>query len=137
MLSRGIDLTHNPEFTTCEFYWAYADYEDVLKMTEDMISSLVKSVTGSYVTSFTTQTGEKYEVNWEAPWRRIDMIPGLEEACGEKFPPGDQLHTKETNEFLKRSVFAEAYISRHRSLAANIGWCIGCLRRPRSSARRQ
>ena len=30
------------------------------------------------------------------------MIPGLEEACGEKFPPGDQLHTSETNDFLKR-----------------------------------
>jgi len=100
--NEGIDLTHNPEFTTCEFYWAYADYEDVLKLTEDMISSLVKEVTGSYETKFTTQTGETYNVNWQAPWRRIDMIPALEEACGEKFPPGDQLHTKETNEFLKR-----------------------------------
>ena len=78
------------------------DYEDVLKLTEDMISSLVKEVTGSYETKFTTQTGETYNVNWQAPWRRIDMIPALEEACGEKFPPGDQLHTKETNEFLKR-----------------------------------
>lgn len=89
---------------TGSFGWltTYTDYEDVLKLTEDMISSLVKEVTGSYVTKFTTQTGETYTVNWEAPWRRIDMIPALEEACGEEFPPGDQLHTKETNEFLKR-----------------------------------
>ncbi|KIW08897.1 lysine-tRNA ligase [Verruconis gallopava] len=100
--NEGIDLTHNPEFTTCEFYWAYADYEDVLKLTEDMISSLVKEVTGGYITEFTTQGGEKYTVNWEAPWRRVDMIPALEEACGEKFPPGDQLHTEETNAFLRR-----------------------------------
>lgn len=100
--NEGIDLTHNPEFTTCEFYWAYADYEDVLQLTEDMISSLVKEVTGSYETTFHTQSGETYNVNWKAPWKRIDMIPALEEACGEKFPPGDELHTKETNEFLKR-----------------------------------
>ena len=36
------------------------------------------------------------------PWRRVEMIPELEKATGEKFPPGDQLHTEETNEFLKK-----------------------------------
>ncbi|RQM05078.1 hypothetical protein DH86_00003665 [Scytalidium sp. 3C] len=41
------------------------------------------------------------EVNWKAPWRRVEMIPALEEACGVKFPPGEELHTQETNNFLK------------------------------------
>ena len=36
--NEGIDLTHNPELTTCEFYMAYADYHDLLEMTEQMIS---------------------------------------------------------------------------------------------------
>ncbi|KAJ9293923.1 hypothetical protein DTO271G3_7299 [Paecilomyces variotii] len=100
--NEGIDLTHNPEFTTCEFYWAYADVYDVMNLTEELVSGLVKHITGGYETTFHTQSGEVYNVNWKAPWRRVEMIPALEEATGEKFPPGDQLHTEETNEFLKR-----------------------------------
>ncbi|PYI11338.1 lysine--tRNA ligase KRS1 [Aspergillus sclerotiicarbonarius CBS 121057] len=100
--NEGIDLTHNPEFTTCEMYWAYADVYDVMNLTEELVSGLVKHITGGYETTFHTQTGETYNVNWKAPWRRVEMIPALEEATGETFPPGDQLHTAETNEFLKR-----------------------------------
>jgi lysyl-tRNA synthetase class 2 len=99
--NEGIDLTHNPEFTTCEFYMAYADYKDVMDMTEEMVSELVKKVTGSYETVYNTQGGEEYKVNWARPWRKVQMIPALEEATGEKFPPANELHTKETNEFLK------------------------------------
>ncbi|PMD31055.1 putative Lysyl-tRNA synthetase, cytoplasmic [Hyaloscypha variabilis F] len=99
--NEGIDLTHNPEFTTCEFYMAYADVYDIMDMTEELVSGLVKHVTGGTTTKFHTQHGEEYEVNWATPWRRVEMMPALEEATGEKFPPGDQLHTAETNTFLK------------------------------------
>ncbi|TAQ89920.1 hypothetical protein B7494_g1766 [Chlorociboria aeruginascens] len=99
--NEGIDLTHNPEFTTCEFYMAYADVYDIMDMTEELVSGLVKHIHGSTTTKYHTQHGEEFEVNWARPWRRVEMIPTLEEATGEKFPPGDQLHTQETNEFLK------------------------------------
>ena len=100
--NEGVDLTHNPEFTTCEFYWAFADVYDVMDLTEELVSGLVKEITGSHETTYQTQTGETYNVNWAAPWKRVEMIPALEEATGEKFPPGDELHTQETNDFLKR-----------------------------------
>jgi len=73
-----------------------------LELTEEMVSGMVKEVTGGYKTKFTTQSGEIYDVNWEKPWRRVEMIPALEEATGETFPPGEQLHTDETNQFLQR-----------------------------------
>ncbi|GJC96591.1 lysine--tRNA ligase [Colletotrichum higginsianum] len=85
--NEGIDLTHNPEFTTCEFYQAFADVYDIMDLTEDLVSGLVKHLTGGYKTKFHTQHGEVYEVNWEKPWKRFEMIPELEKATGEKFPP--------------------------------------------------
>eukprot|EP01052_Picozoa_sp_SAG31_P073575 SAG31_NODE_32610_length_353_cov_1.200787_1_plen_48_part_10 len=43
-----MDQTHNPEFTTCEFYMAYGDYNDLMDMTEEMVSGMVKTLTGGY-----------------------------------------------------------------------------------------
>ena len=46
--NEGIDLTHNPEFTTCKFYMAYSDYRDLMEIIEKMLSGMVKRITGSY-----------------------------------------------------------------------------------------
>ncbi len=46
--NESIDMTHNPEFTTCEFYMAYADYHDVIEITEKLVSGMVKSIFGKY-----------------------------------------------------------------------------------------
>lgn len=63
--NEGIDRQHNPEFTMLEFYWAYANYEDLMRYTETMLASLVKELKGSY--KFTYQ-GE--ELDFTPPWPR-------------------------------------------------------------------
>ena len=74
---------------------------DLLDITEDLVSGMVKYITGDYKTKYTTQHGEIYEVNWEKPWRRVDMISELEKCTGTKFPPSEELHTEATGRFLK------------------------------------
>ncbi len=97
--NEGIDLTHNPEFTTCEFYMAYADYNDLLNMTEEMISGMVKAVTGGYVIEYAAEEGkEPVKIDFSPPWKRISMIEGLEEATKTKFP---QMEAEEMPAFLE------------------------------------
>ena len=70
--NESIDQTHNPEFTTCEFYMAYADMYDLMDITESMISGLVKAVTGSYKIKYHPDgkedpNGREYEIDFTTP----------------------------------------------------------------------
>ena len=84
--NEGIDLTHNPEFTACELYWAFADYNDLIKLTEEIICSIVLKVKGSYKFKITGDDGKQVEVDFSPPWRKISVIEELEKVLNKKFP---------------------------------------------------
>ncbi|KAF9809479.1 hypothetical protein SFRURICE_020776 [Spodoptera frugiperda] len=102
--NEGIDLTHNPEFTTCEFYMAYADYNDLISITETMLSGMVKSIHGSYKVKYQPDgpEGEEVEIDFTPPFARVPMIASLEKALNVKFPPADQLDSAEANQLLSQ-----------------------------------
>lgn len=100
--NESIDMTHNPEFTICEFYMAYADMYDIMDLTESLIEGMVKYLTGGKTTlTYKPEGAEEFTLEFKRPWPRYDMIGALEEKLGVKFPAGDTLHTQETNVFLK------------------------------------
>lgn len=100
--NESIDLTHNPEFTTCEFYMAYADMFDLMEITEKFLSGMVKHVTGGYKIKYQPNgpDGEAWEIDFTPPFKRFSIIEELERQLNVKFPPADQLHTDATNKFL-------------------------------------
>jgi lysyl-tRNA synthetase class 2 len=87
--NESADHTHNPEFTSCEFYMRGADYKDIMEINEDMYRKLVKDVTGDYLVKHTVHNescSEDIFINFAEKFGRIDMIPTLEDMLGEKFP---------------------------------------------------
>ncbi|KAJ3326514.1 lysyl-tRNA synthetase [Blyttiomyces sp. JEL0837] len=101
--NESIDLTHNPEFTTCEFYMAYADMFDLMEISEALISGMVKYITGGYKIKYHHAQGadsEPWEIDFTPPFRRVRMIPELERVLKVTFPPGDQLGSAEGTQFL-------------------------------------
>jgi len=72
--NEGISVRHNPEFTMLEFYQAYATYEDLMALTEEMVSSLVHELFGSYTVTYSGR-----EIDFSTPWRRMTMEEALRE----------------------------------------------------------
>lgn len=78
--NEGMDIKHNPEFTTIELYQAYANLEDIMDLTEELVSKVAMKVLGT-----TKITYQGQEIDLTPGWRRVTMIDAVKEATGVDF----------------------------------------------------
>lgn len=78
--NEGMSIKHNPEYTAMELYQAYADYEDMMRITEELISHMAEVATGSTVVNY-----QGTEIDFKPPWRRMTMIECVKEYTGVDF----------------------------------------------------
>jgi lysyl-tRNA synthetase class 2 len=106
--NEGIDRSHNPEFTMMECYQAYADYNDMMKLVEEMIAFIAQQVKGD-----THITYQGTEIDLTPPWPRIPLLDAITKYTGinvEQFPDRDGLAA----EMRARGYEADPKLSRGR-----------------------
>ena len=77
--NEGISTQHNPEFTMLEFYQAYSNYEDLMKLTQELVTFVATEVNGTTITNF---NGVEIDLS---KWRRLSMIEAIQEYWPEEF----------------------------------------------------
>ena len=75
--NEGVSFKHNPEFTQLEFYMAYADYLQIMEITEQMVSQVAQKTLGTMHIQFNGN-----EIDLTPPWRRVELRQGLIDAVG-------------------------------------------------------
>ena len=75
--NEGVSYKHNPEFTTLELYQAYADYTDIMNLTEELITFIIEKTCGNLKIEY-----QGVEIDFSRPWKRIDIRDFIKERLG-------------------------------------------------------
>jgi lysyl-tRNA synthetase class 2 len=90
--NEGISVKHNPEFTLLECYQAYSDYNDIMRLVEEILVHIAREVLGDTKLAYHDKT-----VDFSLPWRRLYLREAIKEHCGidfEDYPDADSLRTR-------------------------------------------
>ncbi|ORC91080.1 lysyl-tRNA synthetase [Trypanosoma theileri] len=89
------DRSHNPEFTSCEFYAAYHTYEDLMPMTEEILRHLAIRANGTTVVKLYSQQNSQdvVDIDLSKPFRRVNVYDEIQSSAGVELPPPNELNT--------------------------------------------
>ncbi len=83
--NEGVSTKHNPEFTMIEFYQAYATYEDLMDLIEELVCYVVENTVGDMLVEY-----EDKKIDFKRPWKRINIYQALQEKFGSEITEDDQ-----------------------------------------------
>ncbi len=126
--NEGVDRTHNPEFTSIELYQAYATHEDLMTLTEQLVSRLCVEVTGTAEAPY-----QGTMIDYRAPWPRLSMVGEVAKAFGLVGSLTEQLDALTRADFVSKAgddKEARHKLSRAQSTGEKIAWAFEALVEP-------